>query len=157
MNNNIVRKGHTGEPTSNAGHFGSRHQDEPNLTSLPNSVEDETMAHLSKDPRLTAVEQDGNVAWYEPTGELHLARIRFDDRVVYCNAKREPHNPYGPAIRYDSGATLYYVDDKLHRTDGPAIRFPRMRGGWHNVYCLNDIQYEYKRDWEEAKAEAGIA
>ena len=30
------------------------------------------------------------------------------------------HNPYGPAF-ITNGSKYYYIDDKLHRLDGPAL------------------------------------
>jgi hypothetical protein len=45
----------------------------------------------------------------------------YEDRVVYRNEKKELHREDGPAIEYNNGTMLYYINGILRREDGPAI------------------------------------
>lgn len=51
-----------------------------------------------------------------------VVRTEFDDRVEYrLNGKL--HRTDGPAIEYDDGDKLWYVEGRLHRLDGPAVEW----------------------------------
>ena len=39
----------------------------------------------------------------------------------YKNKLRKLHRTDGPAVEYDNGIKLLYINGKLHRLDGPAI------------------------------------
>jgi hypothetical protein len=55
----------------------------------------------------------------------------------YLNDKH--HRLDGPAVEYDNGDKLYYVDDQLHRLDGPAVEY-----SLPNEYTTNKWYYKGK-------------
>ena len=57
------------------------------------------------------------------------------DRWWYLNDKR--HREDGPAIEYSNGSRWWYLNDKLHREDGPAMEFTNGTRRWY----LNDEEY----------------
>jgi hypothetical protein len=68
----------------------------------------------------------------------------------YLNDKY--HRTDGPAIEHLNGNKLWYLNDKLHRTDGPAIEYNNGNKYWY----LNDIelsQEEYLRTTRKNKLE----
>lgn len=57
------------------------------------------------------------------------------DRYWYLNDKR--HREDGPAIEYSNGSRWWYLNGKLHREDGPAMEFTNGTRRWY----LNDEEY----------------
>jgi hypothetical protein len=57
------------------------------------------------------------------------------DRWWYLNDKR--HREDGPAIEYSNGSRWWYLNGKLHREDGPAMEFTNGTRRWY----LNDEEY----------------
>jgi len=60
----------------------------------------------------------------------------FDDgdKHWYLNDKR--HREDGPAIEWSDGSKFWYLNDKRHREDGPAVE----RADGTNYWYLNDKQ-----------------
>ena len=54
--------------------------------------------------------------------------------VYYKKDTHIVHNPYGPAIIYSDGVKFYYIENNLHRLDGPAIIWPNDE----EQYWIND-------------------
>ena len=64
--------------------------------------------------------------------------VKVDDAGTkrwYLNDKL--HREDGPAIEYYDGSKCWYLNDKRHRTDGPAIEYADGRKRWF----LNDKEY----------------
>jgi hypothetical protein len=75
------------------------------------------------------VDADGDKIWRLPCGRWH----------------RED----GPAIEWKNGDKFWYLNDKLHRTDGPAV----VRSNWrNNTWWLNDRVFSFDA-WLEANTE----
>jgi hypothetical protein len=51
------------------------------------------------------------------------------DKYWYVDDKR--HRTDGPAIEYADGSKFWYVDDNLHRTDGPAMEYANGNKIWY--------------------------
>jgi hypothetical protein len=54
----------------------------------------------------------------------------------WYNDEQELHRENEPAIVYISGATIYFLNGKKHREDGPAIDFQNIKE-WY----INGVQY----------------
>ena len=57
--------------------------------------------------------------------------------IIYC--KKDAyirHNPYSPAIICKDGNKFYYIEDRLHRLDGPA----RIYSNGEEQYWINDTE-----------------
>ena len=52
-------------------------------------------------------------------------------KVWWLNGKL--HRTDGPAVEYSNGTKQWYLNGELHRTDGPAIEYPNSTKAW----CLN--------------------
>ena len=51
-----------------------------------------------------------------------IKKIKSNDEIQYRNSYGELHNPNGPALIWNDGASkAYYLNNRLHRLDGPAI------------------------------------
>ena len=68
-----------------------------------------------------------------------------DTGTKYWYLDDKLHREDGPAIEYTSGTKMWYLNDKRHRTDGPAVE------------CANGSKYWYLNDkhltesqWREA-------
>ena len=55
-----------------------------------------------------------------------LDKYEYDNGTIwYCKKGTGiRHNPYGPAIIAKDGYKVYYIEDKLHRLDGPTRIYP---------------------------------
>ena len=77
---------------------------------------------------------------YKRDGELHrdndLPAIEFANgtKVWYLNDKL--HRSDGPAIERADGTKFWYLNGQLHRTDGPAIE----RAAGSKEWYLNDVE-----------------
>jgi len=63
--------------------------------------------------------------------------LKIDDngsKSWYLNGKL--HRTDGPAIEYESGDKVWYLNDKRHREDGPAVEFSNGTKVWY----LNGIE-----------------
>ena len=62
-----------------------------------------------------------------------LDKYQFDDeRIVYYKKNTFMlHNPYSPAIIHKNGYKVYYLNNKLHRLDGPARIYPYGEEEYH--------------------------
>ena len=58
---------------------------------------------------------------------------RLNAKFYYLNNKK--HRTDGPAVEYYDGTKLYYLNGKLHRTDGPACEW----ANGHKEWFLNGI------------------
>jgi hypothetical protein len=58
----------------------------------------------------------------------------------YINGKL--HRTDGPAIEYSNGTKVWYINGKRHRTDGPAVEYPNGTKEWY----INDTEYTFK-EW----------
>ena len=74
-----------------------------------------------------------------------LDKYKFDDKdiIYYKKGTSIFHNPYGPAFITKNGAEQYWIEDKLHRLDGPAIIWP----DGYTEYCING-EYLSKEQFE---------
>ena len=50
------------------------------------------------------------------------------------------HREDGPAVEYPDGKKYWYLDDKWHREDGPAIEYADGTKSWF----LNDIKFSFE-------------
>jgi hypothetical protein len=58
----------------------------------------------------------------------------------YLNDKR--HREDGPAIEWSDGNKSWYLNDKRHREDGPAIEWADGDKSWYlNDKCLTELQW----------------
>ena len=81
-----------------------------------------------------------------------LDKYQFNDqRIIYYKKDTNIyHNPYGPAIIDNNGYKAYYINDKLHRLDGPARIYPYGEEEYH----INDEELtkeEFERHPERLK------
>ncbi len=77
--------------------------------------------------------------WYKLQGYTIGADT---DRVIW-ELDDKLHRTDGPAIIETDGTQKWYLNSKRHRTDGPAVI-------WANgtlVWCLNDREYT-EQEWE---------
>jgi hypothetical protein len=56
-----------------------------------------------------------------------------DDRAYFVNNKL--HREDGPAVEYARGDKFWYINGKLHREDGPAMEYDG-----HKYWYINGIQ-----------------
>ena len=66
------------------------------------------------------------------------------DILYYKKDTHIYHNPYGPAIIDKYGIKEYWVEDNLHRLDGPAIIYP----DGQEIYVINNKQLN-KEEFEK--------
>jgi hypothetical protein len=85
-------------------------------------------------------------------------RVEEYEYVKYYFLNDKLHRLDGPAIVYDDGSELWYKNSKLHRLDGPAIERSNGDKVWYkNGLChrLNGPAIEhtngYKEWWIEGK------
>lgn len=62
-------------------------------------------------------------------------------RVEYYNDKNQLHREDGPAIEYDNGDFMYFINGNLHRTDGPAMKMNNNETYIVNGRFINKNQY----------------
>ena len=78
--------------------------------------------------------------------------VKVDDAGTkrwYLNDKL--HREDGPAIEYYDGSKCWYLNDKRHRTDGPAVELANGNKRWF----LNDKEYteaEWSKQTQKVKA-----
>ena len=54
--------------------------------------------------------------------------------ILYCKKNTNIwHNPHGPAVLFKSGYKEYWIEDRCHRLDGPAI----IHSNGKEFYCIN--------------------
>jgi len=63
------------------------------------------------------------------------------DKVYYVN--NILHREDGPAVIYSSGTKFWYKNGKLHREEGPAVELSNGQKGWY----LNNIFYGSNDDF----------
>jgi hypothetical protein len=81
--------------------------------------------------------------WYKLQGYT----IEADsDRVVW-RLDGKLHREAGPAVIYTDGYQAWYLNDKHHRTDGPAIEVDG-----YQAWYLNDREYT-EQEWKNAVGE----
>jgi len=66
------------------------------------------------------------------------------DRVEYYNDKGELHRENGPAIEYNNGHKLFFINGLKHREDGPAVEWNGRR-----IYYLNGKRYIEQSDYND--------
>jgi len=75
---------------------------------------------------------------------IETFRINFDGtKCWFLNDKL--HRTNGPAMEFVSGTKFWFLNDKRHRTDGPAVE-------WYDNYMtkwwyLSDIRYYSKQEY----------
>lgn len=63
--------------------------------------------------------------WFSVGGRTQ--KLRFKDRTEY-KIDGEFHNPYGPAIIYNNGETVYYINgEKIEKEEHEAVRLKAVR------------------------------
>ena len=68
----------------------------------------------------------------------------FEDIIYYKKDTNIRHNPYGPAYIGKSGYKAYWIENNLHRLDGPA----RIWADGKLDYCING-KYLIKEEFEK--------
>ena len=61
----------------------------------------------------------------------------FNNRVEYRNDKGKLHREDGPAVEWNNGSKIWYLNGQLHREDGPALEYDDGSEDWF----LNDINF----------------
>jgi hypothetical protein len=69
----------------------------------------------------------------------------YGTKSWYLNDKR--HREDGPAIEYASGTKFWYLNGELHREDGPAIEYTN----GINYWFLNDEYFKEKQFLKQIK------
>ena len=65
---------------------------------------------------------------------------KYGDKRWYLNDKR--HRTDGPAIEYSNGSKFWYLNGEYHRTDGPAIEYNNGNKLWYiHGHELSEEQY----------------
>jgi len=65
------------------------------------------------------------------------------NRYWYLNDKC--HREDGPAIERANGTKVWYLNDKLHREDGPAVEYADGGKSWYlNGKCLTEDEFNIK-------------
>jgi hypothetical protein len=67
---------------------------------------------------------------------------KYGDRLWYQDNRL--HRTNGPAVEYENGTKFWYQNNERHRTDGPAVELPGGRNHWY----INGIKYDLN-DWLE--------
>ena len=62
--------------------------------------------------------------------------VNIDQSAIRWYLNEELHRVDGPAVEYVSGAKAWYLNGKLHRVDGPAIEYV----GSYKEWWLNGVQ-----------------
>lgn len=80
------------------------------------------------------VDKHGNIAYYNPYGELH--RIHGPAFIYVDGGKCWYKNGYfhrtdGPAVIYATGNRYWYQNGLIHRIDGPAIEYSNGNKEWY--------------------------
>ena len=67
------------------------------------------------------------------------------NKLWYLNDKI--HREDGPAMEYANGAKFWLINGKYHREDGPALEYPDGTGRWYfnDVYVHCSSQQEFER------------
>ena len=71
---------------------------------------------------------------------------KYDQYGYTCYYKKNTklyHNPYGPAVISKSGYKEYYIEDRLHRLDGPAMIYSNDEG--QGAYYINNKRLTKKQ------------
>jgi hypothetical protein len=68
----------------------------------------------------------------------------YYNRVEYRNEKGDLHRLDGPAIEWNSGTKVWYLNGLCHREDGPAIEYYDGSKSW----WLNG-EYYLEQDWQQ--------
>lgn len=75
---------------------------------------------------------------------------RVGNKYWYLNDKL--HRENGPAIEYVVGSYYWYLNGKVHRENGPAIELVNyVSGTKHRCWYLNDERYSESDYWKELK------
>jgi len=90
--------------------------------------------------------------WKNSRGQLHREdgpAIEYDngDKLWFLNGKC--HREGGPAIEYDNGDKEWYLNGWLHREDGPAVEC--VNGDKH--WWINGVRIQSEEDRQRAKRE----
>jgi hypothetical protein len=84
---------------------------------------------------------------YNDTGERTMSYITYKVKVDFEGNKSwylddELHREDGPAIEDANGYKAWYLIGKLHREDGPAIEYSSGEKAWFlNGKCLTEEQF----------------
>ena len=75
--------------------------------------------------------------------DLDKYQYNNGDIIYYKKYTKIKHNSYGPAMLYVNGCKVYYINDKYHRLDGPAILWSSFRGSYYiNGEFLTKEEFE---------------
>jgi hypothetical protein len=68
---------------------------------------------------------------------------KYGDKKYYLNDKF--HREDGPAVEHASGDKYWYINGKLHREDGPAIEYTNGDKYWfingQRIYCEDNEEF----------------
>ena len=73
-------------------------------------------------------------------------RVEKDEFGIYYYLGNKLHRLNGPAIDYEYGDKFYYINDKLHRLDGPAAIYNNGYEEWYyegkRIDCNSQKEFE---------------
>ena len=75
---------------------------------------------------------------------IHIVKVN-DNGTKFWYLNDKLHRADGPAVEYANGNKFWYVDGKLHRTDGPAYEGANGNKFWY----LNDKKLK-QSEWKRA-------
>jgi len=97
------------------------------------------------------IDEYGSKFYYKDRAMTMLHRtdgpaVEWDDgsKIWYVDGKK--HRLDGPAIEWANGSKSWYVDDKLHRVDGPAYEWANESKSWYvddKLHRLDGPAIEY--------------
>ncbi len=83
---------------------------------------------------------------------MKIYTVKIDESGTkrwYLNDKL--HRTDGPAVEYSEGSKFWYLNGKIHRTDGPAVEYANGSKLWY----LNHVEYT-KADWRKQLKADGV-
>ena len=69
-----------------------------------------------------------------------------DDGNKYWYLNGKLHRTDGPAIEYSNGDKSWYINGKLHRTDGPAFEWFNSKGWWLNGEEYSEEEFDMVKE-----------
>ena len=71
--------------------------------------------------------------------DYNIKISKYGDKYYYINNLL--HREDGPAVEFIDGSKFWYVNNRLHREDGPAIEYSNGGKGWflnHKCYGVDN-------------------
>jgi hypothetical protein len=74
-----------------------------------------------------------------------IIKINEFRTIRWYNDAGEIHRDDGPAVEYENGDKLWYINGKRHRIDGPAAEFIKGNNYWYlngnKIDCKNNEEF----------------